>query len=63
LRGHSLAIEGLERFQQVVVNDVAFQLLLGHISRAEGVGVLEVEVDLTKEGCTWMARVQPNTTC
>jgi hypothetical protein len=46
LWGDRFAVEGTERFQQVVEDYVALELLLDSVSRAEGVRVPEVEVDL-----------------
>jgi hypothetical protein len=50
LRGHGFAIEGSKGFEKVVVNDIAFELLLDPIPRAKGVGVPKVEVDLDEGG-------------
>ena len=46
LWGDHFAVEGTERFQQVVEDNVALELLLDSISRAKGVRIPEVEVDL-----------------
>ena len=46
LWGDGFAVEGTERFQKVVEDDVALELFLDSVSGAEGVRVSEVEVDL-----------------
>ena len=50
LGGDCFAVEGTERFQQVVVDYVVFELLLDYVFGAEDVRVSEVEVDLDEGG-------------
>ena len=42
LGDYSLAVEGSEGLEEVVVNDVALEFLLDLVPRAEGVGVPEI---------------------
>jgi hypothetical protein len=49
-RRHCLAVKGLEGLEEIVVDDVALELLFHPVPRAEGVGVPKVEVDLHKGG-------------
>jgi hypothetical protein len=50
LRGHCLAVESPGGLEEVVVNDVAFELLFHPVPRAKGVGVPKIEVDLNEVG-------------
>ena len=50
LGGYSLAVEGSEGLEEVVVDDVALEFLLHPVPRAEGVGFPEIQVDLDEGG-------------
>ena len=43
-------LEGSEGLEEVVINDVALELLLHPVPRAKGVSVPKVEVDLNEGG-------------
>ncbi len=49
LRGHRFSVEGSEGLEHVVEYDVAFHFFFGNVSRAESVGIPQVEVGLDEE--------------